>query len=379
MAETILLVDDEEGIRKVLSLTLREAGYRVLTASSGPEALAIYEAERPAIVLTDIKMPGMDGIEILRRIKSVDPQTEVIMITGHGDIDLAIQSIKLEATDFVTKPINDDILEIALRRAAERLFMNRKLREYTENLERLVAEKTRDLVAAERFAAVGQTAAGLSHAIKNIASGLEGSIFLLAKARELDRRQYLDQGFEMLRANVEKIKNLSLELLRLGARFVPSFEIIDPGLPAREVFELMLPKAREAGVELALAVPPDLKPARLDPEAVHRCLLNLAANALEACAGQSEDDPDAPRRVDIEVVQDQNEVEYRVRDTGPGIPEDVRAQLFTAFVSTKGEAGSGIGLVSTKKIADALGASVTVENRPEGGAVFRLRLPRVHM
>jgi len=110
----LLLVDDEEGIRTVLSLSLADAGYRVHTARTGEEALAVFDRVRPSLVLTDIKMPGMDGIELLERLKRRDPDVEVIMITGHGDIDLAIQSIQREASDFVTKPINDAILGIAM-------------------------------------------------------------------------------------------------------------------------------------------------------------------------------------------------------------------------------------------------------------------------
>lgn len=143
MAEKILLVDDEEGIRKVLGISLADRGHQVFTAESGEEALAIFRKMQPEIVLTDIKMPGMDGIELLQKIKEERPDTEVIMITGHGDMDLAIKSLKFEATDFITKPINDDVLDIALKRAKERIFMRAKLREYTEKLERLVEEKSK--------------------------------------------------------------------------------------------------------------------------------------------------------------------------------------------------------------------------------------------
>ncbi|MCK5204153.1 MAG: response regulator, partial [Desulfobacterales bacterium] len=86
MEKSILLVDDEEGIRKVLSIALCDMGYHVLTAQNGVEALRIFKDERPPIVLTDIKMPEMDGIELLRRLKQVSADTEVIMITGHGDM-----------------------------------------------------------------------------------------------------------------------------------------------------------------------------------------------------------------------------------------------------------------------------------------------------
>jgi signal transduction histidine kinase/FixJ family two-component response regulator len=175
-AETLLLVDDEPGIRKVLGISLADSGYRVLTAQSGETALEMFRTHHPVIVLTDIKMPGMDGIELLKVIKAERPDTEVIMITGHGDMELAIESIKNEATDFVTKPIRDDILSIALNRARERIRMREKLRSYTENLERLVAEKSTQLVVAERQAAVGQTMEGLARAFSNIAGDFNGGI-----------------------------------------------------------------------------------------------------------------------------------------------------------------------------------------------------------
>jgi len=176
MDNKILLADDEEGIRKVLGISLTDSGYDVITAENGEEALEIFRRVKPSIVLTDIKMPGMDGIELLQKIKQEDPDTEVIMITGHGDMDLAIKSLKYEATDFVTKPINDDILEIALKRAHEKMDMRRQLREYTENLEELVRKQSAQLVDIERQAAVGQVVESLSGAIRDIAGDLDGDI-----------------------------------------------------------------------------------------------------------------------------------------------------------------------------------------------------------
>jgi signal transduction histidine kinase/FixJ family two-component response regulator len=176
MDKKLLLVDDEEGIRKVLGIALSDAGYKVFTAKNGEEALDIFRKETPPIVLTDIKMPGMDGIELLQKIKHENPDTEVIMITGHGDMDLAIKSLKYQAIDFVTKPINDDILEIALNRAREKIDMRQRLREYTENLEALVSEKSAKLIAIERQVAVGQAVEGLSAAMRDIAGDLEGGL-----------------------------------------------------------------------------------------------------------------------------------------------------------------------------------------------------------
>ena len=176
MADRILVVDDEEGIRKVLNISLSDLGYNVSTAESGEEALNVFSETHPSIVLTDIKMPGMDGLELLGKIKNQNPDTEVIMITGHGDMDLAIKSLQLDATDFVTKPINDDVLGIALKRAQERITMRNQIREYTENLEKLVRQQSARLVATERELAAYQVIEGLSSAIGDIAGDLSGGI-----------------------------------------------------------------------------------------------------------------------------------------------------------------------------------------------------------
>ncbi|MBU2547040.1 MAG: response regulator [Proteobacteria bacterium] len=150
MEKTVLLVDDEEDIRLVLGLALTDMGYRVLTAENGEEGWRIFQSETPPIIITDIKMPDIDGVELLRRIKGHDPDAEVIMITGHGDMDVAIESFQRQATDFITKPINVDALETALKRVSEKILARRKLREYTESLEGLVYEKALRLAEADR-------------------------------------------------------------------------------------------------------------------------------------------------------------------------------------------------------------------------------------
>ncbi len=119
--QKILVIDDEKPTLKMFTLLLNAYGYEILTAENGQEGLELFKKERPNLVLTDIKMPIMDGIEVLKEIKKVDPQAEVIVITGHGDMDLAIQALNLDATDFINKPLQREALEQALNRAEERL------------------------------------------------------------------------------------------------------------------------------------------------------------------------------------------------------------------------------------------------------------------
>ncbi len=175
MQYTILLVDDEESIRTVLGLSLADLGYTVHTAASADDALRLVREYRPHIVLSDIKMPGVTGLDLLERIKAESPETEVIMITGHGDMELAIQSIKKDATDFITKPINDDVLAIALGRARERITMRERLRSHTENLEQRVAQQASRLVEQERQLAALQVAEGFADGMRALCNAIDGA------------------------------------------------------------------------------------------------------------------------------------------------------------------------------------------------------------
>jgi two-component system NtrC family sensor kinase len=131
----VLFIDDDEAICRVMAIDLRDAGYVVFTARDGQSGVDLLKREPCHIVITDIRMPGMSGIEVVRRIKADDPDVEVIVVTGHGDMHLAVQALQLDSSDFITKPIDPEVLEIALKRAKERHTRKRELRDYTALLE----------------------------------------------------------------------------------------------------------------------------------------------------------------------------------------------------------------------------------------------------
>ncbi|MFC1829385.1 response regulator, partial [Thermodesulfobacteriota bacterium] len=122
----VLFIDDDQGIRRVMTVTLEDVGYRVLTAADGKSGIELCREESPQIVITDIRMPGMNGLEVLKSIKETDPNREVIVTTAYGEIEYAIQALQLGASDFITKPINDDALQVALERAKKHYTTQRK-------------------------------------------------------------------------------------------------------------------------------------------------------------------------------------------------------------------------------------------------------------
>ncbi|HXH84641.1 MAG TPA: HD domain-containing phosphohydrolase [Candidatus Tectomicrobia bacterium] len=149
-ARAILIVDDDRQVRDVLHQIFQSAGYECRLARDGGEGLAIFRETRPPLTVTDLKMPGMTGIELLQAVRQVDPDAAVIVLTGAADVKTAIESLKLGAYDFIMKPVNVDELLIAAERALERRQLLIDRRRYQETLEQRVAQATQHLIAAYR-------------------------------------------------------------------------------------------------------------------------------------------------------------------------------------------------------------------------------------
>lgn len=142
----VLVVDDEKIMQDSLSRILTKEGYEVKTASSGEEAIEKFDCESFDIVLLDIKMPGIGGIETLRRLKEMDPAITILIVTGYPSIDSAVRAIKLGAYDYITKPFTPDVLRVAINRALERKSL------LTENLQlrrQLKAKNEADVIVGQ--------------------------------------------------------------------------------------------------------------------------------------------------------------------------------------------------------------------------------------
>jgi len=370
MEDKILLVDDEEGIRKVLSITLSDAGYRVFVAENGREALRIFKTESPPIVMTDIKMPGMDGIELLKNIKRENPDTEVIMITGHGDMDLAIESLKHEATDFITKPINDDIMEIALKKAHDNIIIRKQLREYTQNLEALLREKS---ALQDRLSSLGLRISSISHGIKGMLTGLDGGMYLLESGLGKKNEDQTKEGWEIVKQMVDRIRKMVLDILFYAKERELKTEKVDVLSFARDVASVVEPKIAEKQIEFIQDFNKSPGEFEIDPGFVRSALVNILENAADACI---KDKSEKPHKIIFEVKQDKNDIVFDVRDTGIGMDSDTRKKVFDLFFSSKGSKGTGLGLFISNKIIGQHGGSIEIASTPGHGSHFCIRLPK---
>ncbi len=151
MDERILIVDDEELICRILSRRLTREGYPCATAHNGKEALTLLYKEPFSIIISDIKMPEMDGLELLRRVKATNPGVMVVMVTAYPDIDMAVEAVRLGAYDFILKPADLDLLVLSVKKALEKKRLQEELETYHKNLEKLVEERTSKLQEAYRI------------------------------------------------------------------------------------------------------------------------------------------------------------------------------------------------------------------------------------
>jgi histidine kinase len=228
---------------------------------------------------------------------------------------------------------------------------------------------------AERLAAVGQTVAGLAHTIKNLLMGLEGGMYMVDTGIHRGDADRLLNGWEILKRNFEKTTALVKDFLSFAKGRVPELVLTDPNVLARNITELYHDAAAKQGVNLLLEATPEIREAMLDPHGMETCLTNLVSNGIDAATipGQQSG------RVVVRTRDEGDDLILEVADNGSGIDQEVKSKVFTTFFTTKGGKGTGLGLLTTRKIVQEHGGQVEMESCPGQGSTFRIRLPRAHL
>jgi signal transduction histidine kinase len=312
----------------------------------------------------------MDGIELLRRIKQTDPETEVIMITGHGDMELAISSLKLHASDFISKPINVDALEIALKRTRERILMQRKLKEYTTHLEALVQEKSQ---LQDHLSSLGLKIGSISHSIRGLLTGLDGGIYILGKGIKNRDEAKIEEGWKTLQVMAGRIRNLVIDILFYAKKRDIKWEKVDLYHFAEESARIMEGRLKDTGIAFERDFTGDLTDCEIDPSYVHAALMNLFDNAIDACRRSAKAEES---RIVFAVAPDNGNITFSIIDNGIGMDKITRSKLFTLFFSSKGIEGTGLGLYITKTIIEQHGGVISVSSAPGHGSRFTISLPK---
>lgn len=228
------------------------------------------------------------------------------------------------------------------------------------------------LVDAERLAAIGQTIATLSHHIKNILQGVRGGSYLIDMGLNQNDQELIRKGWGLVEKNQDKIYQLVMDMLTFSKERSPRMEPSSLNEIVGDVCELMESRAQECGVQLQLELDPQMPVSSFDPEGIHRAVLNIVTNAIDAAEQSVEQG-----QVLVKTVFDASSdlLGVQVQDNGPGIPASQQDKIFQVFESTKGSRGTGIGLAVSRKILREHGGDIVVASEPNQGACFRLTWP----
>ncbi|MBA3011602.1 MAG: response regulator [Proteobacteria bacterium] len=206
----ILVIDDEKPTLSMFKLFLTAYGYEVHTAENGEKGLAIFKEIQPEIVFTDIRMPGMDGLEVLRQIRASNQRSQVIIITGHGDMEKAMAALDLDASDFINKPVERKALNSALTRAEKR---NRMPRDLCFELTPVQAADCLEIYVQGKLAVSGKSAFEALSGFE-AKSPITRAIFLFDESFAIDR-----EGISLLMAGVQQLKEKGIQVFMKGLSY----------------------------------------------------------------------------------------------------------------------------------------------------------------
>jgi two-component system sensor histidine kinase/response regulator len=372
--ERILVIDDEVGIRAGCQRALTPHGYQVQAAATGQEGLTQLRQDGFALVLLDVMMPDVSGIDLLEPILAHDPDVICIIITGFATVELAVQAIKRGAYDFISKPFSADTLLLAVEKGLERRRLQqeaRRLQHIEEEAHRLNQEKAMlEELDRVKSAFMRTTAHELRAPLAAIQSYI--TLILQGYASIEDQRPMLERTEQRAAELLELVDDL-LNLARLKElKAEPKKQSVSLEKILDDVLSLHTPEAERKRIALKLETRP-CPPVAADPAHVKQLWTNLISNAIKYT-------PEGGQVTVRLFPQNGGSVVGEVQDTGIGIADEDLPNLFQEFFRTDrakafAQRGTGLGLSIVKQIVQQYGGEIGVESKLGEGARFTFRLP----
>lgn len=356
----VLIIDDEESMRDSCSLILIKDGYLIDTAENGNEGLKKLEEWHPEFVLIDLKMPGIDGLEVLEKVKEFDSEIIPIVITGYATVESAVEAMKRGAYDFLPKPFTPEELRIIIKRGLER----RNLIKEAESLRRekkLIEENFITMVTHQLrspLVTIGQY-------FEVILGGIVGDVATKQKEMILKAKDRLEGLLELI--------NDWLDIARLSnGQILEKRKSISIGEIVEKIVDFIRPQAEKAGISVKILPIKDSDKVLGDKESLEQVFSNLINNAIKYNKSNGS--------ISITIEEQKNCIATSIKDTGIGIAKEHLPMIFDQFyqVSRTGQKGkgSGLGLSIAKKIVDLHNGSIDVESKEGVGSTFTVCLPK---
>ena len=367
----ILVVDDEQGMRMGIARALRnfsthmpdgeeEICFTLNEAASGEEALEKIDGEQPDILLLDMKLPGIDGLEVLEEIANRKLNISTIMITAYASIKAAVTATKRGAFDFLPKPFTPDELKNAIRKDAQQIVLTERARKLEEERNKI------------RFNFISV----LAHELKAPINAIEGYLDILGNPKLMEKMD-TDAYKRMIDRSVYRIGYMRkmifdlLDLTRIESgekkRKIEDVDLIEV---AERSLETVKASADEREISLKLEAPEKLKITG-DASEIEIIFNNLISNAVKYNRDGG--------AVVVKIEKTDDHIEIHVSDTGIGMTKEEAARLFAEFsriknAKTRNISGTGLGLSILKKLAVTYGGSVSVDSVPDEGSTFHVKI-----
>ncbi len=371
----LLLVDDEEGFRMTIAKRLERRGFVLMQASCGEACLEILGREAVDVVVLDVKMPGLSGIETLKAIKQKHGEIQVILLTGNVAVSDGIQGIKAGAYDYLTKPVEIDHLVNKVRQAFEMARMEAQKTaqlEYRTKLERKIVD-------TERLVSLGTMSTGIAHeinnplAIINEAAGFMKQVISAPKPKskldQCSQKKALLMGIEKIETSIKRASRITHQLLGHVKKHRSQFSEVDVAALMHETLGLLKKEVEDKKIRMNWQLHRKKISLWSDAYKIRQVLINLLNNAIHAVGENG--------CITLSSYETLDAVILEIKDNGRGIPKENLSKIFDPFFTTKSfDEGTGLGLFVVHKIMSDLAGDIEVNSRVGKGTDFTIKFPK---
>ena len=369
----VLVVDDEIGICEAVKRALESNGILVDIALDGPAGLQAIKEQEYDLVLLDIKMPQISGLDLIKMIHEIDPDIICIMITGYATVEMAITAIKEGAYDFLTKPFSMEVLLLAVNQGLERRSLSLEARRIAQ-VELQAKKLAEDKLRLEKLdQAKRQFLSLVTHELKSPVSAVENYLKLILQGYVDPEKE--KQILEQCIIRTQEERKLIDDLLALGQLEViesPQVFPVHLGKIMEDVLEESREELNRKNLHLTLNIASEIPEIEAVPEQIKVVWRNLINNAVKYTLDQGE--------ISVGIRLQDNKLIGWVQDSGIGISDEDQKHIFTEFFRAENakEAsipGTGLGLVLVKRIIESLGGTISLESRLGEGSTFQFTIP----
>ena len=352
----VLVVDDEYGPRQALRMVLKE-DYDLLMATCVTEAIDLLKDHEVDVIITDIRMPGGTGLDLLRQAKELDERIEVIILTGYGQLDTAMNAIDFGAFAYLEKPYDSNVLVDKL----ESCLAKQKREQERRAMEHLAME-------ANRFETLGRLVSGTMHDLGTPLSVIGTNLDIMLSTDELDK---LPKRLQTMRDQVEHCNDLVRTTMNFLRHSQGEHALFCMNSVVNLCLDVAKPALRRGTIAVVADLDPQLPSTMGDMVFVRQAVLNLINNACQAM-----DKQEGPRQLRIQTGRlDSGNIYLSVQDSGPGIPLDQHERIFETLYTTKGTDGTALGLSVVRNVMGQHSGTAYLEPMDGPGARFVLDFP----